>query len=144
MEDIQSFFSQDLTNVDISRPLLKEGPVPFTVTDCKVEPNKAGDKQNLVITLKTRYEQKSSKGVVIQPGFTHTERMTLTPTERYPAERIMQELKKFQLGCGRSGAFGEPSTYIGANVVGNVIVDSDASGIYGDQNRIRSWVPAKP
>lgn len=137
MEDIQSLFSADLTSVDISRPVLRSGPTAFVVAEAKVEPNKAGDKQMLVIQLKTRYDALSTKNEKINPGYPVTDRIVLTSSEGRPAERIMQDLKRFQLACGRSGPFGEPANYIGCNLTANVSVESDATGQYGDQNRVR-------
>lgn len=135
----------DLTSVDISRPLLSKGAVRFVVSELKVEPSKDGSKENLTITLKTDQDHKDVKGNPIRPGFMLTHRISLTPTEKYPEDRIAAELKRFRLAVTGedSGSFAPLDQYVGKNVDANVDVESDPDGKYPDQNRVRWILPSK-
>ena len=147
-QDLQALFSQDLTNVDLTRPVLKEGPTAFTVADVKVQTTKATiqlapehQSRMLVIQLKTRYDGLSNKGDKINASYPVTDRIMLTVTESRTAKRISEDLTRFQRACGRSGAFGEPTSYINCNLMANVVVEEDTEGQYGPQNRVR-YIPA--
>ncbi len=142
--DLETLLETDLTSVDILRPLIKPGPVEFEVSDIKKEKTKK-QKNTLTITLKTINMEKSVKNEVINPGFVLTHRISLDETEKYDSTRIMQELKKFRAGVtgNEKGSFMPLDQYLHLHVIGSVSVESDDTGEYPDQNRIRSFTKVK-
>jgi hypothetical protein len=131
----------NLDSVDIRRPVLKPGPTDFIVAECKVEDTEKGT-QKLVVVLKTEFATTTRDGQPINPGFTITTNIGITPTEKYSSERVVQEVTKFQRACGRSGAFGDPSSYINAKLQANVGIEVDAEGRYDDKNVVK-FIPRR-
>lgn len=142
MQDNIDILSADLSSVDVSRPMLAAGVVELVVSDLKVEPNKDGTKQNLNMVLKTTSNERSSRGDTLSPGFTLFHTVSLTPTEKYTAERIGQSLKGIRLAAtGESGGtFAPIDQYIGKTLTAKVYVEEDKNGVYPAQNRIKSFV----
>lgn len=145
-----SILDKDLTSTDVSRPLLKPGAIEFQVAECKFSKTKDGTKDMIEITLKTVHNQDGVKikgdgtqtPTQLNPGYTLTERIIITETEKRDEERILQDLKKFRMAVtgDEGGQFQPLEQYVGQHVMGNVVVETDNTGQYGAQNRIKSWV----
>lgn len=140
-----NLLTTDLTSVDVSRPVLeKGGPLRFTVADMQVVKNKAGDKDMIVTTFKSVFPWKSTKGEVVNPGFTVTERLVITATEKKTEESILKDVARLRLSItgNQSGSFMPLDQYIGKSVDALVDVETDETGQYGEQNRLRKMQPA--
>lgn len=131
--------STDLSNVDVSRPLIDQTQTDFTISGVEVkQSDKDPSQYSLVITLVTNYTTKSTKAQELKPGFKIIDRILLTPTGGMTQEMVEQSLKKFMLACGRtSGAFGDPASYVSTVVTAKVLVEEDKTGKYDAQNRLR-------
>ncbi len=136
-----SLLSMDLSSVDTSRPVISQCATDFDITSVAVEESKkTAGQESLVIKLKTKYPVKSTKGEAINPGFTVMKQILLTPSGGWTEESALQELKRFQVAVGRSGAFGDPASYVGNTVSALVSVEVDKDGKYDDRNNIK-FVP---
>ena len=142
MQDNIDILSANLTDVDISRPMLAAGVVDLVVSEMKVEPNKTGDKQNLNIVFKTVNNERSVKGDTLNPGFTLFHTVSLTPTEKYTVDRIGQSLKSIRVAAtgDTSGSFAPVDQYVGKVLTAKVYVEEDKNGVYPAQNRIKQFV----
>lgn len=130
--------STDLSNVDVSRPIIDQTQTDFTIQGIEVKENEKEPGQfSLVISMVTNYTTKSTKAVELKPGFKVTDRILLTPVGKMTQEMIEQQLKRFMLACGRNGAFGDPASYAGTVVTAKVLVEEDKTGKYDPQNRFR-------
>jgi hypothetical protein len=146
-----NLLTTDLTNVDISRPLLpKGGPVRLTITEMKVEKSKDGQKDLLVTTFKTVFKCKSapnSQGATVDlnPGFTMIDRMTLTPSEKRSEEQILGDLarRRSEILGSAAGSFMPLEQYLNKQVDAMIGIEVDESGAFGDQNRIKKLAPVK-
>lgn len=134
----------DLTTVDITRALMKKGPMTFTVADVKIEKSKDQKKDLVVFTFKSKYESEDTKGGKLKPGFTITDRTTITPGGDLTEEKIMTSLarRREELTGDHSGKFAPVEQYIGKEVEALVDIETDRTGQYGDQNRLRKIKPA--
>lgn len=143
--DLSALFTQDLTNIDITRPLIADKTLGrFRITDLKVMPNKHETGQIMKVDLVSEDDLRDNKNTLHPAGFFKLfHRMSITPTEEYTLERVQQELKKLMAACNRTGAFGDPSSYIGEVVTAMVVIEKDKNGVYDDQNRIKYFVAKK-
>lgn len=134
--------TSDLTTVDVSRPLLAAGVVELSVAEMKVEPNKDGSKQNLNITFKTVNNERSTKGDVLNPGMVIFHTISLTPTEKYTSDRIMQSLKMLRTAItgDKGGAFAPVDQYLGKTLSAKIFVDEDKNGVFPTQNRVKTFI----
>lgn len=149
MIDMNELFGQDLTNVDVSRPLLKAGTlVEMEIFDCKVEDNRAKDGSNICIFLRTKYQESNDKGGAFPAGYAPngkrpTEYISLTPSEKQDEDAIKANLKRFKIAMGEpNGPFGDPSSFIGRTVTCKVLIEKDKNGAYPDKNKFQ-WQPPK-
>ena len=146
-----NLLTKDLSNVDISRPLLEKGLTRFEVAEVKVEKSKDGLKDLLVFTFKTVFKAKSrpnKDGVVtdINPGFTIIDRLTITTSEKRDESLIEKDLAQRQveiLGVQKREGFLPLEQYLHKHVDALVDIEVDKEGKYGDQNRLRKIQPAK-
>lgn len=144
VEVLQHLAEVDLTTIDRSRTILKEGQYPMTITSMepkKVEPNQKNPKggHKLLIGLSLMTPTKDEEGKDIDIGkWVYFTQVSLTPTEKYnPLERLA-DIQLACFGAQRKG-FNIPD-YIGQQVVLKVKVEDSVE--YGRQNRER-WVPKK-
>lgn len=145
MDNLTQLFTQDLTNVDLSVPLIVPGRVDFIISDMKIVPTKANDgESNLEISLQTKYATKGTKGESFNPGRKLTHIISLKKLDKNGEDRtprILQDLKRVRIAAGMGdGPFGKPSDYIGHTVSTNVVVESDATGKFADKNVITKWI----
>jgi len=145
IENLNEIFGADLTDVDLTRPLLKPNTVvEMEVFDIKVQENKDQTGNNLAIFLRTKYQEPDNKGGAFAAGYKPngtrpTEYISLTETDKRDATAIKADLKRFRLAMGLSaGAFGSPEDYIGKTVKCRVTVEVDKTGQYPDKNRF-NW-----
>lgn len=135
----------DLTGVDPSYPVLPGGEYAMTVGDIKIEKNKTGTGDNVVIKLVLNQQAKDRKGRTVFPGLTVTDRISLQTTEKYDEEMIRKRLKAFQLGvCGEKDCpakFAPIDQYLKRPVQVKLRVESDETGQYDDSNRVAKYVP---
>lgn len=135
-DDLSLLFSEDLTSVDISRPLLANGTVQFRVTAMSVGTNETTGRRSLVIETETNEDWKTTKGESLPPGFKITHRIGLDETEKYDTEAIRRNIKTFQVACGHNGPFGALNDYMGATFKARVSTENDPTGRYAPQNRL--------
>jgi hypothetical protein len=134
----------DLSNTDISRPLFDNVFVNCTTGEVKVEVSEKGLK-SLVVPLVFDEPATDTNGKQVQPGFTVTDRILITPTGGLTQQMINERLARFQvaaLGLSKPQNFGATDQYISKKVkVGfKTRVDkNDASKVYQD---VRSYSKA--
>lgn len=133
---------QDLTDVSLTRPVIQAGNITVEITDARLEPNKAGDGDNLHLKMKTVYEQKGTKGEVIEPGYPLEVFVGLTPRDKYPVDSILKQLKRIKVATGFPVNEGleDPSLLIGRQATVKLTVSSDAAGEFDDRNEVSRWV----
>ena len=86
----------DLSNVDLSRPLIDNQVVLCRTGEVRVEVNEQKQKR-LVIPLTLEEPATSTNGRELSPGFQVTHSILATPTGKLTQERINEELAKFQM-----------------------------------------------
>lgn len=135
----ESILSTDLSNEDISRPLLPNGNYEFTVGEIKQVPTKDKQGQMLEITLLLKNPARSSKGEDINPGFKLTERIMLTPKGNLTEDSIRKSLKRFRMACvgNEPGSFAPVDQYLQHTILAKVSIEEDKEGKYDPQNRLR-------
>lgn len=141
--DITSLFSTDLSGVDPNLPLLAPSDIVFRIDDCKVLETKDKTSQNLTFSLSTVYPQMSTKGKTLEPGYKLTHYVSLKPVDKEGRDRkdqLLRTLRGIMDAVGRTGQFGDPASYIGSQIKGAVLVESDASGKYADKNTIKRFI----
>lgn len=87
----------DLSNVDLSRPLI-DNQVKRCVTGNVTIEEKDG-KRNLVIPLTLEEPATGTGGREIQVGFVHTDRILLTPTGGLTEQMIKEKVARFQVAA---------------------------------------------
>lgn len=133
---------QDLTNVDTTFPLLKEGIYNLEVVSLAAVDNKDKTAKNIEIKLKTTAPCNDTKGNEIQPGFGIFYRIPLGQTEKYSIDDIKKKLAIFRLAAlgTKEGAFGDFAQYVNKIVQVKLVITVDKEGKYADKNEIKSFV----
>lgn len=108
----------DLTNTDLSRPLIKGLALCRTgeLTIDEKQSKKGEMLRYLNIPLQLEEMVTSTEGKSIQPGFTVTDRILITPTGGLTQERVNERLARFQiaaLALAKPTQFGAVSQYSG-------------------------------
>lgn len=124
---------EGLLEADTSKPLLSEGVYKVSVTNVRIEPNKAGTGNNLNIQLRLEQEGNSIRGDKVYPGFVLFDIISLTRTEKYdPAKRVALFQECF-LG-GREQPF-NAEHMLGKTGMAKVSIQSSEG--YPDKNSVR-------
>lgn len=104
----------DLTGVDISRPIIN-GLVRCQIAS--VEPESKDGKDNLNVKLVTAEAATDINNKPVNPGFTHTDRILLTPTGGLTDQMIMEKLARVQCAALKQdkpqGPFAPLERYVG-------------------------------
>ena len=136
---MSALLSLALNDVDVSMPVANPCTTDVRVVEAKIENGKKdANIQMIVFKFETLYELKDTKGNVLKPGWKGlSDRIVITPTGELTEEKILQSLKRFQLAAGRTGAFGDPASYIGAVLPVKLAVEEDKNGVYPPKNLVR-------
>ena len=142
-----SILDEDLSSVDTSMPVLREDIYLLEVTDAKEVPTNDGKGQMLTITLKTVEDGIATNGYAINKGFPVFARTSITPTEKYPKDRIRMEVAKI---CQ---AIGVKTIKPFADLKGKLVkvkikvrperTDPTTQATYPESNEIKQWIPAE-
>ncbi len=114
----EQVIESDLSNVDLQRPLIK-GLVLCRTGELSIDEkqSKKGEMlKYLNIPLQLEEVTTSTEGKSIQPGFTITDRILITPTGGLTQERVNERLARFQiaaLAIAKPTTFGAVSQYSG-------------------------------
>jgi len=128
----------DLSNVDTSRPLIT-GPQRVRIVKMEVVKSKNGDWKNLNVVLGLVNGTKTKDGKEVNPGFQHTETITLKRTEKYEPTENLARLQECFLG--KKGRWNSSEMY-GAE--GDVRFDiQPAEGQYPESSRVVGWIKKK-
>lgn len=131
----------DLTNVESSRPLLKEGLIKVKLHSMEIKDQKApktGKNLNIVLVTETSNPNREAGKPEVPSGYKHTETISLVTTDGYnPAERLAAVQECF---LGVKGKF-IPSELIGRVGVVRIKIESDKE--FGDKNRVQTWTKKK-
>ncbi len=151
-ENILELLNRDLDAVDTTTPLLKHGSkVLFNIASCKMVPTKDGTSQNVEVVLKLVADSPNNKGGFVKAGSQLTHRISLKLVDKngdrrdQPNGPIQRDLARFRKAVtgSQGGAFLPCDQYIGRQVMATVSIEKDATGQYGDQNRIARWEEPK-
>jgi hypothetical protein len=105
----------DLSQVDLSRPLIDQQTVRCRVADVKIEEKDGKKNFNVVVT--TEGAATSKDGKTLQPGFKHNESILMTPTGGLTQEMINEKLARFQKATlGTQGRLLPLDQYVGKEV----------------------------
>lgn len=104
-------FAEDVSKVDTSFPVLKGDKVyRFEITNpvrsvTKKTADRPPDEQEEMITveLKTTQDAKSTKGIVIHPGYVVFHRVMITPTKDRSVDNIKRDLAEVGKAAGLKG-----------------------------------------
>ena len=129
--------NSDLSGVDTSFPVLEAGIVTCIIAECSRGETK--EKKVPVLNLKftTSHQTKTTTGQVRAAGFTLRDMVSLNPTEKYDPRQRLAQIKEAVFG-DKSGAFGDPATYVGKPVTLRLKVEN--SDEFGSQNRVAAYV----
>lgn len=95
-----SFLDEDLSGVDTSMPLVKEGIYELKVDEIEKIPNKAEDGELLKFKFKTTSAMESVDGQPIAEGYTLFHQISITPTEKYTKDAIKRNVAAFVQAAG--------------------------------------------
>jgi hypothetical protein len=94
-------FDQSAGDIDLSRPIAPASNYQMLLTEPKIEPNRKGTGNNLVVKWKSTTEIMSTKGDVINPGaLVITQYIGLTETEKRKSKAIAQDIARLIRGGG--------------------------------------------
>jgi hypothetical protein len=143
MQDSLEFLDNlDLTNVDLSRPLVKDKtPMEVTIKSIEVVNNKAGTGKNLKLQYTTNETFESTEGKTVNPGCTLHELVSLVTTDKFDPRENLARIKLAALGT-QEGKF-IPSELIGQTMSVIVGIEQDKAGLYAPKNRISKYIPKK-
>lgn len=140
-ESVLDILNQDLTDVDMSNPLLPKGDYPLEVKKVEQVESKNKPGNYLVkIQLATTEDYQSVSGEPIPKGTYLFDQISLTPTEKYTKLNIQKRCKAFRQACTgeTSGAFGPLEQYVGRTVNARVRID-EADDNYPARNSIARY-----
>lgn len=137
--------TKDLTAVDLEPPLFLDGAkVAFEVKEATIGQAKESGEPLITFTLATLNPEKATKSRTLPKGRTFKHRINLGKTSKKGddiTEIRDRNLKQFRAacGCGLSGQFGHPTTYVGKRLVAVMGIEK-GTGSFGDQNRITKFI----
>jgi hypothetical protein len=127
----------DLSNTETTRPVLKEASQKVKLVRLELKDQKGGAGKNLRVIIALEEPAPCKDGRTVQPGFQHTETISLVPTDNYnPAENLARIQECF---LGRKGKWNSQEI-IGRTGVVRFRIESTKE--YGDQNRV-TWIKGK-
>ena len=145
-----SFLDEDLSTVDTSRPILREGLYDLAVVAAVQDVSKDGKKINLNVKLKTVRNEKTkdSPPQDVAAGFPlrkHT--ISLSETPEYTQDSIRKAVAEFVQGCNMQRLY-PLSQFDGALVTAKVIVEperrnKETGELYPEGNKIKFFVTPK-
>lgn len=137
---------QSVNDIDTSRPRLAAGVMELEIVEAKVEPNKAGDKDNLNLQLKTISDQTTTEGDREPAGFYLFHTISLTPTEKYTAKRITDAIAQVCQSARVNGKLGDVLKDVailkGRTVVAKVGLQKETDE-YPERNTIKDFIVKK-
>jgi hypothetical protein len=130
----------DLTSVDRSFPVIKEGTYAFELTKFETKKNKAKTGTNLIVHTKTLQEVETEDGRKLNAGFPIQTNVSLVPTDKYNPATTLADIQLCLLGEQRKGF--KLSDYVGRKGVFKLKVEESTE--YGRQHRVARWVKLAP
>lgn len=134
--------NQTTNDIDTSMPRIATGLVECVIASAKVEPNNAGDKQNLNLQLKTLKASPATDGSNIGAGAVLFHTISLTPTEKYKAERIVAAVGQMAQACRVNTKVGllleKPEQLVGKNCIVKVGIQAETDD-YPERNTIKRF-----
>lgn len=145
IEVLQHLDNVDLTTIDRSRPVLKDGSYAVLIESIEVKNTKPTEKNpkaghRLAIGLKMAQATKDEDGKDLDiEKFMLFDSVSLNPTKDYnPLERLA-DIQLACFGAQRKGF--KPEDYIGQTALIKVKIEDSTE--FGRQNRVSRWVPKK-
>lgn len=133
---VDDILTNSLDDVDTRNPLLNKGKYKFIVHKVEQKTNDTKNTKRIAIQLKLNQTAVSVDGQQLHQGAMFFDQVAITPTEKYSADDIKKALKRFQEGCGVTGAFHPLERYEGREVEADVTI-SPAKGDYQEANRFK-------
>lgn len=99
------FLGEDLSGVDTSMPLIKEGPCELLIAKLEKTPNKKGTGFNLKFTLKATKDMETTKDDVVHEGFPFFKQISIAPTPDYSEDTIKKAVALFVQCAGGTRLF---------------------------------------
>lgn len=139
IDQLNALLNADLSTVDTSRPLLK-GLANLKCTKAEIVATKNGTGNLTKFTFATQEPMQAIDGRSVNPGYPVFHQMSLTPTEKYPIERIKEALAKFREGMtgSQAGNFAPIEQYI--DMTAMVQLKPVLSDEFGDKTEIARFV----
>lgn len=104
----------DVSSIDTSFPRITAGLYEMSVDKAESVPNKAQTGNNIRLTLKTVSPASDTNGNPVPAGFTLTNYIACTPTEKYTSAMIAKSVATFMKAAGLSGS---PRSFIDNPIV---------------------------
>ena len=146
--EIPDILSADLTGFTTTYPVLPRDNYTMKIGEMKVAAGKDNvNSRNLEFVLVTEYETKDTEGKPVPAGLKITDRFSLTPTDKYPKEKIGSRLRAvYEATFGKAAEgvpfnFGDTALYIGQSVTVRLDVEIDKEGKYDPKNKVSKWIP---
>ena len=141
-----ALLEQSTADIDTSRPRLAAGVMELEIVEAKKEPSKDGEKENLNLQLKTIKEETATTGDREAAGFYLFHTISLSPTEKYTGQRIVQALGELCQSARVNVKLGvlldDPSILKGKTVVAKVALQKETDE-YPERNNIKNFIVKK-
>jgi hypothetical protein len=137
----EDFLAGDMSQVDTSMPLIKEGPCELEIAKIEKTSNKKGTGFVLKFTLKATAEMETVKDDVVQKGFPFFKTISITPTEEYTKEAIIKAVALFVQCAGGKDLF-PLQQYDGKIIPCRIIIkkgrrDPNTGEVYPPSNEVK-------
>jgi hypothetical protein len=139
---LDELLSTDMSKVDTSFPLIKEGLYDVVVDDISLVDNKAKTGKNIMIKLKTTAQTQDVKGNVMNPGMVLTTYIALAESEKYDKEAIKRNVATFVQSVGQGITQLAPLDQFKGKIVRVKVKVRPPEGQYEAANDVR-FVPLK-
>lgn len=90
-----SFLDEDMSTIDTSMPLIKDGPCKLLLVKLEKLPNKKGTGFLLKFTLKATEDMETVKGDLVHVGYPVFKQISITPTPQYDEDAIKRAVALF-------------------------------------------------
>lgn len=125
----QDPLDENVNDVNIEYPILPAAHYMFTLDDAKVEPNKSGTGNNLIVSHKLAEPAQDKRGEPVSPGLVLKSYISLTPTDKYPIDSVKKGVTRIaraaKLNCTVRQLMDNPSMLNGKTVKAKVKVNKE-------------------
>jgi len=130
----------DVSEADVTRPVLKDGTYDMTIGFTRSETSKNGHPM-LLVGFRLAQNAEDTTGKTVNPGFTLIQRYLTQPTGKMTKEQIQDRFKRIHFAAAGEGKV-NTGAWIGKTVKARVKI-REAQGEFGESNDISNVYPKK-